>query len=614
MLHSVNSPDELKAVPQSRLPELATEIRCFLIENIAKTGGHLAPNLGIVELTLALHRTYSTPKDKIIWDVGHQAYVHKILTGRKHLFSTLRQKDGIAGFPKIKESPHDAFGAGHASTSLSAALGMATARDLKGEDFKVVAVIGDGSLTGGMAFEALNQIGYLQKKMVIILNDNKMSIDNNVGALAKYTQRITRTEKYRRVKEKIDQLIKRHKDKELRQLKGDLKSLTTPGIVFEKLGISYIGPIDGHKLTDIESALKQANQINGPVLIHAKTTKGKGLSYAEEHADKYHGVGPFVIESGKAPKKTAIITYTEAFAESLIELAKQDKRIVAITAAMPSGTGLSKFKEVFPKRCFDVGIAEQHAVTFAAGLATQGLRPVVAIYSTFLQRAFDQIIHDVAIQKLPIIFAIDRAGLVGEDGPTHHGVFDLSYLRLIPNMVVSAPKDESELRDLLSTATKHDGPFAIRYPRGAALGIPTPHTPQLIPIGQAQILQEGDDINLIAIGNTVHLAEQAHTLLKDQGISATVINTRFVKPLDPKIIEQAKLRPSLIIEENTQIGGLTSALQEHSITNLQSLALADRFIEHGNVNLLRKEQGISLENIMLKTKQLLQTSSISTTN
>ena len=600
----------LKSKSISDLNNTCARIRDFLINSVSQTGGHLAPNLGVVELTVALHYVFTTPRDKIIWDVGHQSYVHKILTNRGDQFDSLRQKGGLSGFPKITESEHDAFGTGHSSTSISAGLGLAVARDLGREDFQVISVIGDGSLTGGMAFEGLNQLGFLQKDMIIILNDNQMSISPNVGALCDYAKRIKKTRRYKDIKEKIDTIIQECNSEHAQELKESLKDVLNPGIIFEKLGINYIGPIDGHDLDELIKILKKAKEIKGPKLIHVMTKKGKGYACAETNACKFHGIGPFNIENGDTKSEPNGLTYTKAFSHALVELAKNDEKIIGITAAMPDGTGLCQFSQAFPDRFFDVGIAEQHAVTFAAGLARLGMKPIVAIYSTFLQRAFDQIIHDVCLQKLPVVFAIDRAGLVGEDGPTHHGSFDLSFLRLIPNLIVSAPKDEQELCDLLNTALKSESPFAIRYPRGGS-GLIEADSLILnreILIGEAEIIKEGEDIVLVGVGSTVDLCTQASDQLKEeQKINAQVINARFIKPLDKKIIKRIiKVKKVIIVEEGTCIGGLYSAIIEQLCAQgtvdiqIKSIALQDKFTEHGNAKMLREDCNLSVKGIVEK--------------
>ncbi|MFO7710638.1 MAG: 1-deoxy-D-xylulose-5-phosphate synthase [Candidatus Woesearchaeota archaeon] len=559
------------------------DIRQHIIDTVQKNGGHLASNLGTIELSEALHSAFKTPEDKIIWDVGHQAYAHKILTGRS--LETLRQLGGISPFPSINESEHDAFGTGHSSTSISAALGIACARDLSGESYDVIAVIGDGALTGGMAFEGINHAGYLQKDMIIILNDNKMSISLNTGALAKYSNRISKTKHYDEVKKTINHLIENYDLSELKDLKTKLKLLARPVFVFEKLGLNYLGPVDGHDIDELISTFNKAKVMKGPKLIHVMTKKGKGYPAAEENATKYHGIPPHKSHSTKE-------TYTSLFSDHLCKLAEQDPRIVAITAAMPDGTGLTKFARRFPDRFFDVGIAEQHAVTFAAGLAKQGYRPIVAIYSTFLQRAYDQVIHDVCLQDLPVTFAIDRAGIVGEDGATHHGQFDLSYLRCIPNLVVSAPGSLAELPGLLDTALQHDGPFAIRYPRGTG---PKGETSQ-IEIGTSTTLREGKDILMISIGSMVQECLKAADILQRQGVEATVINARFLKPIDHNILNAIRSHDRYVIaEENTIKGGLYSEIQEQ--LGAGSISLPDAFIEHGTCEELRSIAGLTAKDI-----------------
>ncbi|MFP4424527.1 MAG: 1-deoxy-D-xylulose-5-phosphate synthase [Candidatus Woesearchaeota archaeon] len=561
-------------------------IRQQIIDSVQKNGGHLASNLGTIELAIALHTAFKTPEDKIIWDVGHQSYAHKILTGRS--LETLRQVGGTSPFPNIRESEHDAFGTGHSSTSVSAALGMACARDLSGESYDVIAVIGDGALTGGMAFEGLNHAGYLQKDMIIILNDNKMSIALNTGALAKYSNRISKTRHYDEVKKTINHLLENYDLSELKDLKTKLKLLTTPVFVFEKLGLNYLGPIDGHDTDELISTFRKAKVMKGPKLIHVMTKKGKGYPAAEENATKYHGLPPL---NGKTSKQT----YTSVFSNHICKLAEKDSRIVAVTAAMPDGTGLNEFACRFPARFFDVGIAEQHAVTFAAGLAKQGYKPIVAIYSTFLQRAYDQVIHDVCLQNLPVTFAIDRAGLVGEDGATHHGQFDLSYLRCIPNLVISAPGSLAELPALLDTALDHDGPFAIRYPRGSGMKGES----STIETGTSTTFRKGKDLLLIAIGSMVQECLKAADILESQGIEATVINARFLKPIDHHIINEIQSHDTHIIaEENSIKGGLYSEIQEQ--LGHGSISLPDSFIEHGSCKELRSIAGITAKEIAEK--------------
>ena len=603
VLEKVNYPEDLKKLSREELEQLAKELREFIISVVERTGGHLASSLGVVELTIALLRVFSPPKDAIVWDVGHQSYPYKILTGRKEKFHTLRQYGGISGFPSIKESPYDAFGTGHSSTSISAALGIKVARRLKGEGGKVVAVIGDGALTAGQAYEALNNAGQLKEDLIVILNDNEMSISKNIGAISNYLTKLTTGENLRKAKERLEEVTKKiFGEKVYKGLKRveDLivKGLFPPGMLFEELGFRYVGPIDGHDLETLETTLKNVSKMKGPTLVHVLTKKGKGYKPAEERPDKFHGISPKKSSGAKEPP-----TYTEVFSKTLIEIASQDKRVVGITAAMPSGTGLDKFREAFPDRYFDVGIAEQHAVTFAAGLAKEGLKPVVAIYSTFLQRAYDQIIHDVALQELPVVFAIDRAGLVGEDGATHHGAFDLSYLRCVPNLVVSAPKDEEELRHLLFTAVSSNLPFAVRYPRGRGYGAPIREPLREIPIGTWELLFEGKELLILATGWPVYQALAAAKELSSFGIKPTVVNARFVKPLDSKLLTELAKSHSIIftVEENTVVGGFGSGVVEFLSPwytgKVVRLGIPDKFVEHGSQQLLRKLVGIDAQSI-----------------
>ena len=542
LLENINSPADLKKLKPEQLPALAKEVRQFLLETVSNTGGHLGSNLGTVELTIALHYCFDSPQDKIIWDVGHQAYTHKILTGRREQFHTQRQYQGISGFPKRSESEHDAFGVGHSSTSISAGLGMAAAADLAGKKNHAIAVIGDGSLTGGMAFEALNQAGHLKKNMIVILNDNDMSISKNVGAFSSFISRKLTGRYFRDLKKEIQELLINipaigtdilHF---ARRAENSLKGFLTPGSLFEALGFDYLGPLDGHDLLHLVEVFTNINELDGPLLVHVMTTKGKGYKPAEDTPQKYHGVGAFDIATGKGAPKATAKSYTDVFGETIVQLAEQDQKIVAITAAMPDGTGLNTFAERFPKRFFDVGIAEQHAMTFAAGLAADGFRPVAAIYSTFVQRGYDQVFHDICLQHLPVTIAMDRAGLVGDDGPTHHGVFDLSYLRHLPGITLMAPKDENELRHMLKTAVYSGVPMALRYPRGAGYGVELDVELKTLEIGKGELLTEGRDLCIIAIGSSVYPALQAAESLKQKGISAGVINARFVKPLDADLI------------------------------------------------------------------------------
>jgi 1-deoxy-D-xylulose-5-phosphate synthase len=624
ILDTINSPADLKGLKQDELLALAKEIRQFLLETVSKTGGHLASNLGAVELTLALHYCFDSPADSMIWDVGHQAYTHKILTGRRDLFHTQRQYQGISGFPKRSESVHDAFGAGHSSTSISAGLGMAVANCLRGENNKVIAVIGDGSLTGGMAFEALNQAGHLRKNLIVVLNDNEMSISKNVGALSTFISRKLTGNYYRGLKKEMQSLMENipaiggnilHF---ARKAENSLKGFLTPGTLFEALGFEYIGPVSGHDLPQLIEIMQNVRSLEGPVLVHVVTTKGKGYQPAEDTPDKFHGVGPFDIATGKVKGgKPGAASYTGVFGDTICKLAEEDDRIVAITAAMPDGTGLTRFAKTYPERFFDVGIAEQHALTFAAGMATEGFRPVAAIYSTFAQRAYDQIFHDICLQKLPVSLALDRAGLVGDDGPTHHGVFDLSYLRHLPQMAVMAPKDENELQHMLKTAIYSGLPIALRYPRGAGYGVPLETNLKAIPLGVGEQLTEGEDVALIAIGSTVYPAMAAAEQLKEQGIRASVINARFVKPLDRDLILSVATRTGCIvtIEENALQGGFGTAVMElmsdegHTEIRVKRIGIPDRFIEQGSQAQLRQDLGLDANGISRAAADFLRSGS-----
>ena len=595
LLNRIEKPEDVKALTVRELEQLASELRHFIIDTVSQNGGHLAPNLGTVELTLALYSVFSFPGDKLVWDVGHQAYTHKILTGRRDAFKTLRKKGGITGFPNRSESVYDAFGVGHASTSISAALGMALARDARGEKNQVIAVIGDGALTGGESFEALNNAGDLGTKLIVILNDNEMSIDANVGAMSEYLSRIRIAPQYARAKRDMGSLlmsIPHIGDKVYKtasHLKDGVRSVLVPGSLFEEMGFHYIGPIDGHNIGLLEEVLASAKEMEGPVLIHIHTVKGKGYKPAEQAPDKFHGVGCFDPSTGKSAKKAGCApSYTSVFSKALIDLAKDRPDILAITAAMPSGTGLKAFGQAYPKRFFDVGIAEEHAMTLAAGMAAAGMHPIIALYSTFAQRAYDQLIHDVCLQNLPVTLCLDRAGLVGEDGPTHHGVFDLSYLRQMPNMCVMAPKDEEELRHMLATAIAIEGPAAVRYPRGAGLGVPLTDSLETLPVGKAEVLQEAGDIAFLAVGTMVEKAKEAAAILKEEGIEAAVVNMRFIKPLDTELLgEMARTKRLLITaEENVLAGGFGSAVAEYLADHgievpLLRFGIPDRFIEQG---------------------------------
>ena len=611
ILKNINNPQDLKELSIEQLKVLAEEIRQLLICSVSKTGGHLAPSLGVVELTLAIHKTFNSPVDKIVWDVGHQAYVHKILTGRRDTFHTLRQFGGISGFPKPSESEHDSFGTGHSSTSISAVLGMALARDIAGEKNHVLAVIGDGSLTGGQAYEAMNHAGHTGTNMVVVLNDNEMSIAKNVGAMSEYLSKMRTEPSYKKVKKDIEFLLRRipaigeHVVRTVERLKDSVRYLLVPCVLFEELGFNYIGPIDGHNLPILTEVLEKTKNMQGPILVHVLTCKGKGYEPAECNPDKFHGVGPYCIESGEVIKNGSTPTYTHVFGDTLVELAAKDSRIVAITAAMPEGTGLKKFAAQFPTRFFDVGIAEQNAVTVAAGMAISGMKPVVALYSTFAQRAYDQILHDVCLQKLPVIFALDRAGIVGEDGPTHHGVFDYSYLRHIPNLVIMAPKDENELRHMFYTAMQMNSPVMIRYPRGSGLGISTDDPFEQLKIGAWQKIKSGNDVVLVATGAMVEPCRAATEILAMQGIQAGLVNARFIKPLDEEMLGRLAREVGMIVtvEDNILAGGFGSAVLEYmsdqKLSGAQVLRLGfpDKFVEHGARNQLLKKYGLTAEGI-----------------
>ena len=619
ILKNINSPADLQSLSVDRLNKLAGALREEIITTVSKNGGHLAPNLGVVELTLALHTVFKTPRDKIIWDVGHQSYVHKLLTGRRQEFHTLRQAGGISGFPRPVESSHDCYGTGHSSTSISAALGLALARDLKGEQHSVVAVIGDGAMTGGLAFEALNHAGHLHRNLIVVLNDNEMSISHNVGALSEYLGRMRTDPKYTRGKDEVEQLLRKIPTigpkvvRVVERLKDSMKYFLVPGMFFEELGFVYLGPVDGHNIQAVSNALKQARAGGGPVVVHVLTQKGRGYPPAEENADLFHGIGPFEIKTGEVKKSPAPPSYTEIFGSTIVELARKNPQICAITAAMSSGTGLNDFAKQYPDRFFDVGIAEQHAVTLAAGLATGGYRPVVAVYSSFLQRAYDQIIHDVCLQNLPVTFVVDRAGLVGDDGATHHGMFDCSYLRPVPNMVIMAPKDENELQHMLKTAVEHPGPCAVRFPRGNGTGCIMDEIPAPLPVGKAEVLREGRDLTILALGTAVSLALEAAKTLAGYGIHTTVVNARFVKPLDEDCIIRYAMRTAKIItvEENALAGGFGSAVLE-LLTDRQMygvrvrrVGIPDHFVEHGRPDQLKAYCGLAAEHLVEQALEML---------
>ncbi|SDH08361.1 1-deoxy-D-xylulose-5-phosphate synthase [Desulfosporosinus hippei] len=617
LLEKIQEPKDLRKLDFQELNMLAQEIREEMIKVVSKNGGHLAPNLGVVELTLALHRIFNSPQDKIVWDVGHQTYVHKLLTGRLRQFKTIRQYKGLSGFPKRGESPHDSFETGHSSTSISAAVGYAKARDVLREKHHVVAVIGDGAMTGGMAYEALNHAGHSETNVIVVLNDNEMSISPNVGAMSTYLNRLRTDPLYDKRKEDLEYLLKRipgignQVAKLAAKAKDSVKYLLVPGLLFEELGFTYLGPIDGHDQACVEQVLDQAKNKKGPVLVHVVTCKGKGYKPAEENPDVFHGLGPFDPETGKVIKKSAPPTYTAVFGETLCKLAKENPKIVAITAAMPSGTGLKEFAREFPERFFDVGIAEQHAVTFAAGLSFGGLKPVVAIYSTFYQRAYDQVLHDVCLQGANVVLAIDRAGIVGDDGPTHHGVFDISFFRIIPNLVLMAPKDENELRHMLFTALKYDGPVALRYPRSVGQGVTLDDDLTEIPIGKAEVLRDGRDVTLIGIGPMVHTCLQAAQELSQRGVDAAVINLRYINPLDRKILSHyARLTKKIItLEDHSLKGGMGSAILEFLEEEGLSGVTVERlgypgFVDQGPIPQLLSIHGLSTKGIMQAAERL----------
>ena len=626
-LEQISKPSDLKGLTHKQLTLLAEEIRHKIVDVVSRTGGHLASSLGAVELAIAIHYVFDTPDDKVIWDVGHQAYAHKLLTGRAGQFETLRQHGGLSGFTKRSESPYDTFTTGHSSTSISAALGIASANRLNNNDAKVVAVIGDGSMTAGLAYEALNQAGEQHRDLIVILNDNDMSIAPNVGAISSLLSRTFSGQRLQTWRKEFGDFLKRlprigdNMYQWAKRSEESFKTFVTPGMLFEAFNFDYFGPINGHKLNHLISILRNVKRIKDPVLLHVTTTKGKGYPQAEANPVYFHGVGCFDIKTGNSTSDQCTgPSYTEIFGDTMIELAGQNDKIVAVTAAMPEGTGLSEFSRRFPDRFFDVGIAEQHGVTFAAGLASQGLRPVVAIYSTFLQRAYDQIVHDVCIENLPVIFALDRGGIVGEDGPTHHGQFDLAYLRSLPNMVVMAPKDENELRTMLLTALSHNGPVAIRYPRGLGVGVSLDATPTALPIGRMEVLTQGDDLLILAIGNMVAEAMTAHNKLKEKGINTTVVNSRFIKPLDAdQVVDLVRPFSRLItVEENALHGGFGSAvfelLGDHGVmpSQIKRIGIPDRFIEHGAPSILRAKYGLNAEGIASAVRAMMEHNETST--
>ena len=614
ILEQIKGPEDLKKLTSEELSQLAEEIRAFLIEKISHTGGHLASNLGVVELTIALFRTFDLPEDKIIWDVGHQSYTHKILSGRRMEFDELRQYGGLSGFPKRKESPYDSFDTGHSSTSISAGLGIAQGRDILGEDYKVVSVIGDGALTGGMAYEALNNAARMKKNFIIILNDNKMSISENVGGLSRYLGGLRTGAGYIVLKKNVADTLERipvvggRMIDKIKRTKNSIKQLFIPGMLFENMGITYLGPVDGHNIPALCKVLKEAQKLDHAVLVHVLTKKGKGYEPAEKNPAHFHGVSPFDIKTGKPLAEKKYPTYTDVFSKKLCQLGETHPELVAVTAAMPDGTGVAAFGKKFPDRFFDVGIAEAHAVTSAAGMAAAGLRPVVAVYSSFLQRGYDQILHDVCIQNLPVLFAVDRAGLVGSDGETHQGIFDYSYLTSIPNMSVAAPKNLWELRAMLDFAMDYKAPFAIRYPRGTAYrGLKEFMQP--IAYGKGEIIYEEENIALLAVGSMVSTGEHVREKLKEEGVSCTLANARFVKPFDTELVDRLAKNHRLIVtmEENVLQGGfglpVTAYIHEHyPQVKVMNIALPDAYVEHGNVSVLRKGLGIDSDSIIQRLK------------
>ena len=621
LLDQIHFSFDVKKLDLEELGELCREIREVILSTVSKNGGHLASNLGVVELTVALHYIFDLPRDKLVWDVGHQSYAHKLLTGRRERFQTLRQYGGISGFPKREESPFDTFDSGHSGTSISAALGMAEALRKKGEEGKVIAIIGDGSMTAGLAFEGLNQAGHIKRDLIVVLNDNEMSISRNVGALSSYLNRLMTGEFVNRVRDDIMAFLEtlpgigKSVSRFAKQAEESLKGLLMPGLLFEELGLKYIGPIDGHRLDYLTDTFQNIRRLKGPILVHVVTQKGKGYPPAEKNPARFHSVTPFDRETGSARSSSSegVPTYTEVFGKTLCQLARKDERIIAITAAMQSGTGLELFLKEFPKRFYDIGIAEQHAVTFAAGLALEGMKPVVAIYSTFLQRAYDQVLQDLCLQNLPVVLALDRGGIVGEDGPTHQGLFDFSFLRHIPNLIVMAPKDENEFQHMIRTAVECASPIAFRYPRGKGVGVPMDDTIQTVGIGKGEVLREGEDILILSIGSTVYPSLRAADRLEEAGIHATVINGRFLKPLDEDLFCQWAKRTGrvLTVEENVLQGGFGSAVlelfQERDLfsVRVKRLGIPDLFLEHGPQSFLRKKYGIDEAGVAEAAVQML---------
>lgn len=621
ILEGIETPGDLKRLTIEQLERLCQEIRWKIIDVVSKNGGHLSSNLGVVELTVAIHYVFDLPRDKLVWDVGHQSYTHKLLTGRKKYFHTLRQFEGISGFPKREESPYDMFDSGHSGTSISSALGMAEALRKKGEKGKVLAVIGDGSLTSGLAYEGLNQVGHLERDIIVILNDNEMSISPNVGAISSYLNRLMTGQFVNRFRNEIKTFLEtlpgvgKSVFRFVKQAEESLKGLFMPGLLFEELGLKYIGPIDGHRLDYLIETLQNVKKLTGPILVHVITKKGKGYAPAEKNPSLFHSISPFRIDTGeplKGPENNPP-TYTEVFGETLCRLAKENNRLITITAAMQAGTGLEEFSRRYPDRFYDIGIAEQHAVTFAAGLALEGMKPVVAIYSTFLQRAYDQIVQDVCLQNLPVVFALDRGGIVGEDGPTHHGLFDFSYLRHIPNLTIMVPKDEDEFQHMIKTAIELKGPVAFRYPRGKGVGVKRNDTLKSIEVGKGELIREGKDILILAIGSTVYPSIHAAQRLNEIGISTAVINSRFLKPLDEDLICEWAKRTGrvLTVEENVIKGGFGSAilelLEEKDLFSIKvrRLGIPDIFVEHGPQAILRKKYGIDEKGIFRVAKEMV---------
>lgn len=619
LLDGVDSPADLKKLSYDDLTKLAEEIRQEMIDVTSVNGGHLAPNLGVVELTIALHKVFNSPQDKIVWDVGHQSYVHKLLTNRKESFKTIRQFQGLAGFPKREESVHDCFDTGHSSTSISAALGFAKARDINKDDYNVVAVIGDGSMSGGMAYEALNHAGNCDSNLIVVLNDNEMFISHNVGAMSSYLNKIRTAPLYDKKKKDLENLLKNIPGigptvvKAAGKAKAGIKYFLVPGLLFEELGLTYLGPINGHDIPALEMVLNQAKLKKGPVLVHVVTCKGKGYEPAKKNPDIFHGVGPFNKETGEILKKEAPPTYTQVFGKTVCELAQRDERIVAVTAAMGSGTGLNGFGKLFPQRFFDVGIAEQHAVTFTAALALAGLKPVISMYSTFYQRAYDQVLHDICLQNAKVVLAVDRAGIVGEDGPTHHGIFDISFFRAIPNLTLMAPKDENELRHMIYSAFTYHNPVAVRYPRSAGLGVKMDEEFSVINKGEAELLKDGEDLTLIGFGPVVYMCLEAAKELQLKGIQAGVVNLRFINPLDKDLIlSQAKKTGRIVtVEDHILAGGMGSAVLELFEAEGVKDIVVERigyhnYVEHGPIPVLHKAYGINPQHIIDVSEKLLR--------